>query len=470
MPVEHRGQDEQADLAEDDRAELHSPPIARIATPASTSAIAMTITPSTSPAASLALITRMRFGTSVKVISAVRCDHSELTSRMPTIGSRMAGGRDREREHVAEDELVGVGEDAEQHDDGERERRDDQLQPEAGAGVDHLAQLDAGQAGEGRVHAGDSVRSKKSCSRPAPSDGPRWVRTTRPSSAARPTSSASASTMKAVLDVRGVEAGGRRGPRASASRVGRAHEHAGAGEQLLARAVGDDPAVADDQQVVGDRLDLQQQVRGEQHGAAAVGEVAQQAAHPADALGVEAVGGLVEDQHLRVAEQRVREPEPLAHAERVLAHALARRRTCRARRASSSSSTRAGVDAHHLGGDGERLAAAAARVLGARVEQHADAQARVRQLAVGGARARSSCRRRGPRARPASASWSSCRRRSVRGSPVTVPGSQRNETSLTTVRPPRRFVSPVASIMAPASGAAARATTSAAGRRRDRLR
>ena len=33
-------------------------------------------------------------------------------------------------------------EDAEQHDDGEREHGDDQLQPEAGAGVDHLAQLD----------------------------------------------------------------------------------------------------------------------------------------------------------------------------------------------------------------------------------------------------------------------------------------------------------------------------------------
>ena len=31
-------------------------------------------------------------GTSVNVISAVRCDHSELTSRMPTIGSRMLAG------------------------------------------------------------------------------------------------------------------------------------------------------------------------------------------------------------------------------------------------------------------------------------------------------------------------------------------------------------------------------------------
>ena len=87
-------------------------------------------------------------GTSVNVISAVRCDHSSVTSRMPTIGSSRLAGSDREREHVAEDQLVGLAEDAEQRHDGERERGDDQLQPEAGAGVDHLAQLDERQAGE----------------------------------------------------------------------------------------------------------------------------------------------------------------------------------------------------------------------------------------------------------------------------------------------------------------------------------
>ena len=156
-------------------------------------------------------------------------------------------------------------------------------------------------------------------------------------------------------------------------------EHARAGQQLLAGALGDDPAVADDQQLVGDRLDLHQQVRGEQDGAAAVGEVAQQAAHPAHALGVEAVGGLVEDQHLGVAEQRVREPEPLAHAERVLPHALA------AARLSSPTSVEQLVDARApatpiiWAETAERLAAAAAAVLGGGVEQDADAAARVRQ-------------------------------------------------------------------------------------------
>jgi hypothetical protein len=44
-------------------------------------------------------------------------------------------------------------------------------------------------------------------------------------------------------------------------------------------------------------------------------EVAQQAPHRAHPLGIEAVGGLVEDQDLRVAEQRVGEAKALAHPE-----------------------------------------------------------------------------------------------------------------------------------------------------------
>ena len=49
------------------------------------------------------------------------------------------------------------------------------------------------------------------------------------------------------------------------------------------------------------------------------GQVAQQVAHPADALGVEAVDRLVEEQHAGVAEQRAGDAEPLAHAEGELA-------------------------------------------------------------------------------------------------------------------------------------------------------
>ena len=120
----------------------------------------------------------------------------------------------------------------------------------------------------------------------------------------------------------------------------------------------------------------------------------------------------------------------------------------------SSSSTRAVRTPIIWARDGQRLAAAAARVLGARrraARRRAGPGWRARGRA---ARAPPSCRRR------ASESPTSIRIVVVLPAPlgprnpVTVPGSQRNETSLTTVRPPRRFVSPVASIMAPASGAA----------------
>ena len=58
-------------------------------------------------------------------------------------------------------------------------------------------------------------------------------------------------------------------------------------------------------------------MRAEKHGAAVVGELPQQASHPADAGGVESVGRLVEDQDRRRPEQRVRDPQALPHAQRV---------------------------------------------------------------------------------------------------------------------------------------------------------
>ena len=51
------------------------------------------------------------------------------------------------------------------------------------------------------------------------------------------------------------------------------------------------------------------------------GQRPQEVAQPADALRVEAVGGLVEHEHPGVAEQGGRQAEPLAHAERVAAGA-----------------------------------------------------------------------------------------------------------------------------------------------------
>jgi len=57
-------------------------------------------------------------------------------------------------------------------------------------------------------------------------------------------------------------------------------------------------------------------VAGDEHGPALVGQTPDQTAQPVHALGVEAVGRLVEDQDLGVAEQGPGQPEPLAHAER----------------------------------------------------------------------------------------------------------------------------------------------------------
>jgi hypothetical protein len=81
--------------------------------------------------------------------------------------------------------------------------------------------------------------------------------------------------------------------------------------------------VPDDHQVVGDHLDLVQQVRGQQDGCAAVGVAAQQVAHPADAGRVQAVGRLVEDEDLRVPHQGGGDAEPLPHAQGVVTHPAA---------------------------------------------------------------------------------------------------------------------------------------------------
>ena len=148
-------------------------------------------------------------------------------------------------------------------------------------------------------------------------------------------------------------------------------------------------------------------------------------------------------------------------------HALARGARGRGRRGASSSSTRARCRRPWSRAESaERLAR---RVRPAcwrrRVEQDADAAARVGELAVRGRRAPSRWPRVGlGEAARACAASSSCRRRWGRGSPVTVPGSQRKVTSSTTARPPKRLVRPSVSIMAGKHRRAARAAagTSAA--------
>ncbi len=99
----------------------------------------------------------------------------------------------------------------------------------------------------------------------------------------------------------------------------RTHRVGVAVDELADRALLDQPAPPDDDEVVGHQRDLRQQVAADEHRAALAGEVDEDVADPADALGVEPVGRLVEDHRVRVAEQHAGEPEPLAHAERVAA-------------------------------------------------------------------------------------------------------------------------------------------------------
>ena len=117
-----------------------------------------------------------------------------------------------------------------------------------------------------------------------------------------------------------------------------------------------------------------------EHGAAARGELAEVVAQPADAVGVEAVGRLVEQQDLRVAEQRAGEGEALAHAEREAAGALVGRRL--EPDLGEHLVDPAGGDAAEGGHGPEVVAGGAAGVHAAGVEDGADDPGRVREVGV----------------------------------------------------------------------------------------
>ena len=109
--------------------------------------------------------------------------------------------------------------------------------------------------------------------------------------------------------------------------LGRADDHdllRGARHEVVDARVGDQLAAADHDQVVGGKRHLGHEVGGDEDGAALGGKSLEQVAHPVDAFRVEAVDGLVEHDRLRVAEERGRDAEPLAHAERELARSLPR--------------------------------------------------------------------------------------------------------------------------------------------------
>ena len=267
-----------------------------------------------------------------------------------------------------------------------------------GAGVEHLAELDADDPAErdgrelgtstgrgpGRWSVAvmplsslcgsrwvSAVSSRNISSSPPLSALRSSVSTTPPSYAARPTSAVSASVRSdpssetVVVTPAAASARWRATTSAARTTVPAACEELGLG------ALADDPALPDHHDVVGDDLDLGEQVGGQQDGPPVVGVVAEQVAHPADAGRVEPVGRLVQDQHRRVADQGGGDAEALAHAERVVAHPPVGLGLGEADQLEQLGDP-GGRDAHDLLGDGQDLAAGAAGVLGGGVEHHAD--------------------------------------------------------------------------------------------------
>ena len=105
------------------------------------------------------------------------------------------------------------------------------------------------------------------------------------------------------------------------------------------------------------------------------GERAQEVAQPAHALRVEPVRRLVEDEQLGLAEQRRREAEPLAHAERVALDAA----SCRVLELDerSTSSTRESGTPDGAAEHPQVVAPGATRVEVGRLEHRADPQRRL---------------------------------------------------------------------------------------------
>src|SRR5438445_7610832 len=84
--------------------------------------------------------------------------------------------------------------------------------------------------------------------------------------------------------------------------------------QIRERAAVRQPSLHQDADAVADRLDVGEDVRGKEDGAALVPELEDQIAHVLASDGVEAAHRLVQDRDPRVADQRLRESQPLHHA------------------------------------------------------------------------------------------------------------------------------------------------------------
>ena len=106
--------------------------------------------------------------------------------------------------------------------------------------------------------------------------------------------------------------------------LGRPHAEAtrGGGEQLLQGSLVDDLALADDRDPIAEVLHLAEQVAREEHGEPFAREPAHELTHVAHPGRVEPGRRLVEQQQLRLPQQRGGDPEALAHPVRVAADAV----------------------------------------------------------------------------------------------------------------------------------------------------
>jgi len=116
---------------------------------------------------------------------------------------------------------------------------------------------------------------------------------------------------------------------------------------------------------------------------APVGEVAEVGPKPADAVGIEAVGRLVEQEDLRVTQERTRQRQPLPHAEREPARPLV---CCRLESyVAQHLLDPPGRNAAEGGCRPQMVPGRAAGVHAAGVEDRSDDPGRVLQIAVAGA-------------------------------------------------------------------------------------
>ena len=200
----------------------------------------------------------------------------------------------------------------EQHGDQRGQRVDQQDRHPGAAVAQQLAQLDADHAGPPAGSVADSSRAGPRRWSP-PARCARGVRRSGASSSTRmPAATSSAARAAGVVgaDQQPLAVALLDGASAAARRPGRrarSHEHpAGGPLQVVEVVLEHQPAAVQHADPGAHLLDLGEQVAGDEDRGAGRVELEQQRADVADALRVEAVGRLVEDQQPRRPQQRVR--------------------------------------------------------------------------------------------------------------------------------------------------------------------